>query len=437
MHYGCWHCLFSPLACHPRELSRDDGHRLLRVRASGATLIVGATVVAGVAGYGVTWLVAAVLGPADYKGFAVFWAALYLVVGSLAGLQQEVARGTRRGHDSAGSGRANVWAFGAYFAAGLFVLLIAVSPAWVPSVLGTSSLNAGAALAVGACAYILVGVVCGVLYGLQSWTLVALMIVIDGVMRLILVALALLAGWGAMELEWAAAAPFALTPLIMWVYLRRAVRGAFALDVGYRMLTWNVSRTVLAAAATSTLVSGFPLVLGATSQNETSAAVGALILAVTLTRAPLVVTFLALQSYLVVHFKARIEDNPDIRGHLAFISAAVIVATTVLSLGAWAVGEFVLVHLFGPGYAIDGAILALLVASSGLIAMLSVSGAVLLARSHHGWFTFGWVCAALATVAVMFFPLGLYERTILALAIGPACGLIVHFATMVGRRYGD
>ena len=48
----------------------------LRGGGGGALLIISATAIAGVAGYAVTFLVFHFLGPADYRGFAVFWAAL-------------------------------------------------------------------------------------------------------------------------------------------------------------------------------------------------------------------------------------------------------------------------------------------------------------------------------------------------------------------------
>ena len=55
-----------------------------------------ATMIAGIAAYVVTWLVPRQVGFAGYTVFAVFWSFMYLVVGTLGGIQQEVTRGTSR-----------------------------------------------------------------------------------------------------------------------------------------------------------------------------------------------------------------------------------------------------------------------------------------------------------------------------------------------------
>ena len=66
-----------------------------RQRSSGVSLILIATVISGAAGYGVLLFVPSVIGLADYKAFSIFWSLLYLVVGALIGIQQEVTRGTQ------------------------------------------------------------------------------------------------------------------------------------------------------------------------------------------------------------------------------------------------------------------------------------------------------------------------------------------------------
>ena len=57
---------------------------------SGLVIIGISTVIAGLAGYAVTLLVYRVVGAGSYAIFAVFWAAMYLLIGGLSGIQQEV-----------------------------------------------------------------------------------------------------------------------------------------------------------------------------------------------------------------------------------------------------------------------------------------------------------------------------------------------------------
>jgi hypothetical protein len=55
-----------------------------------------------------------------------------------------------------------------------------------------------------------------------------------------------------------------------------------------------------------------------------------------------------------------------------------------------------------------------------------VSAPAVLAKSQHFVYSFGWVAAALTTIAVMFTPLDLLPRVELALLVGPVAGLVVH-----------
>ena len=62
-------------------------------RLAGPPMLAIAAVIAGLAGLVVTSAVAVVAGAESYAVFAVFWSALYLIVGCLFGVQQEIARG--------------------------------------------------------------------------------------------------------------------------------------------------------------------------------------------------------------------------------------------------------------------------------------------------------------------------------------------------------
>jgi hypothetical protein len=43
------------------------------------------------------------------------------------------------------------------------------------------------------------------------------------------------------------------------------------------------------------------------------------------------------------------------------------------------------------------------------------------------------VGASVVTVAILFLPLGLELRAVLALSLGPAAGIVVHLAALAGR----
>lgn len=399
--------------------------------------ILAATVVSGLSGYLVTGLVAGVEGPADYAVFAVFWSALYLIVGGLTGVQQEVTRATHPCTPGSPSrARARDFAIGGAIV--VLALILASSVLWVPSVFPHDQVASAITLALGTSCYVIVSTLSGVLYGLALWPFIALMIALDGVIRLLLIAVALALRVGGLGLEIATVAPFVFVPVILWFWIRPRVVGRYQLDVGLGALIWNVIRAVVAAAATAVLISGFPLIVAGTAGAAPSSELGVFLLAITLTRAPLVVTFLALQSYFVVLFRARGAGAPSWR-LMAILIGGVAALTVILAGLAWWLGEAVFLWVFGPAYAISGGVLALLVLTSGIVAVMSIAGSALLAHGAHFWFAASWLAAAVAMVLVMILPGPIVPRSLLALAIGPATGAIIQLVgnVVVARRAGQ
>ena len=95
-----------------------------------ASTLVSATLVSGVAAYLTTFLVFRFLGSEDYVLFAAFWASLFLVVGSLGGVQQELTRATRPLSSPAEEKVSSVLVFALSIATLVAILIIATSGAW-------------------------------------------------------------------------------------------------------------------------------------------------------------------------------------------------------------------------------------------------------------------------------------------------------------------
>jgi O-antigen/teichoic acid export membrane protein len=397
---------------------------------SGAVKVVIATAIGGGSGYVLTVIAGKALGAEGYATFAVFWSALYLVISAISGIQQEVARATHPVEP--GVLRPPVARNFALFAATLILLIALVTSAfWSPAVFPTGGASLVVPLAVGLAFYAVVAVLSGVFYGLELWRFIAAMISIDGLMRLAIFSVVILFTHDLVPIAWGIVTPFVVTPALVWFFARRRVVSRFELDVGYRTLTWNVARTIVGAAATGILISGFPLLLGATSASDSRASIAALIFATNLTRAPIVIVVLALQSYLVIFFRTRLAR---VWPSIAVIAAAIagvtgVVTLLVALLGPWALGTF-----FGADYVLPAGVLAALVSSAGAVALLCATGPALLALQRHGWYTAGWVAAAAVTVGMLILPLPLTERTILALWVGPVAGLLVHGLGMLRPR---
>lgn len=400
------------------------------------SLILVATVIAGIAAYVVTWLVPHRIGLASYALFAVFWAFLYLVVGTLSGIQQEVARATRAqaGHAVWRAGRAGrASTFAVVAALSVFTIVVLSAPAWVQTIFPSQGWSLVWPLAFGTASYVFVAVLGGSLYGISQWLSLALMMTVDALLRLLAVGIALAFTSDVVVLAWAVVLPFPATIALLWLFIRKSIRGRSELDVGYAALSWNVARTVLAAASTGAMVSGFPLLLGLTSSNEPRGTVGLFILSITLTRAPLIVVAMSMQSYLVVTFRAR---TASFWRNFLRLQALVTGAGIVLAAVGWVIGPDVFGVLFPGEPRPEGWFIAVLVISSALTGGLFVAGPAVLARSQHFVYAAGWTVAAIVTVVSLVLPLDFTARTVTALLAGPIAGAVVFavYLSMAVRR---
>jgi O-antigen/teichoic acid export membrane protein len=395
---------------------------------SGLRSVLIATASAGIAALLIQTLVGASISPAEYAVFAVFWAALYLIVGGLSGVQQEIVRAS---HVDVDPVRRSASASPAVFATGsavvVFAVLLLTGLGWGPLVFGANWFEAVLFLSLGGAFAVCVAIATGTLYGAKRWGILAASIVADPGLRLVAVALALLAGGSVLQLHAAVVVSFPLVLLLIVVFRTRSHGAPVTLDVGYRRLVWNASRTLVGAVATSALVSGFPLFLGISAQDESQKALGTLLFVLTLTRAPIVIPLLALQSFLILTFS---EAGSRLWAVLMRLLAAVAGGTLVLAVLAALLAPWILEVAFGGKYEIAGTSVGLIVMSAGATAALCASGAATIARAQHTAFLAGWVVAAVITIGLVFVPLDLTARTVVALSIGPLIGLAVHLVLL-------
>ena len=175
---------------------------------------------------------------------------------------------------------------------------------------------------------------------------------------------------------------------------------------------------------------GFPVLLKATS-GDLGATGGVVILAVTLTRAPLLVPLTAMQGNLIAHFV-------DQRGAPA--ARAVAPASLVLAhrrgrrrwRPGWP-GRGCCGSGSAPEYQASGALLAWLTAGAVAIAVLTVTGAATVAAALHRAYSLGWIGATVASTLLLMLPLPLETRTVVALLCGPLVGIAVHLVALARR----
>ena len=268
----------------------------------------------------------------------------------------------------------------------------------------------------------------GMLAGVGRWTAYGSLMVTDAVIRVLIALATFLLGWGLVGFLWATVAGAVAWVLLLMV--STTARSAARLTTGGSVGTFlrGSAHSIAAAGASAILVMGFPVLLKATS-GELGAAGGVVILAVTLTRAPLLVPLTAMQGNLIAHF----VDDGRRAGRLKplLMPAAAVGALGLVGIvAAAALGPWLLRQAFGPEYQTSGALLAWLTAGAISVALLTLTGAATVAAALHRAYSIGWVGATVAAAALLTLPLDLESRTVVALLCGPLVGIAVHLAAL-------
>jgi O-antigen/teichoic acid export membrane protein len=390
-----------------------------------------ATAVTAVCGYAVVYLAARDLAPAGFSVFAVFWGAFGLVTGAANGLLQETTReirseGFENRAEVAPDRRIHPLRVAGLVGIGAATAIAGSSPLWSGRVFTQAHWLSVALLSAGLAGFCLHATLLGMLAGTNRWTQYGALMVTDAGIRVVVATATVLVGWGLVGFLWATVAG-ALAWLMM-IAASPATRAAARLLAPGSTATFlrGAAHSITAAGASAILVMGFPVLLKITS-SQLGAQGGVVILAVTLTRAPLLVPLTAMQGNLIAHF----VDERTARLRALIAPAALIGAIGAVGvLAAGLLGPWLLRVGFGPDYHATGALLAWLTAAAVTIAMLTLTGAATVAAALHRYYALGWVCATAAATLLLLLPLPLQTRTVVALLCGPLVGIGVHLAAL-------
>jgi hypothetical protein len=250
--------------------------------------------------------------------------------------------------------------------------------------------------------------------------------VTDGAIRLAVAVAAVVLGWGLAGFLWAAAAGAGTWLFMLLVSPTTRAAARVLTPGGLASFVRGAAHSMTAAGASAILMMGFPVLLKATS-NQLGVEGGVIILAVTLTRAPLLVPLTAMQGNLIAHF----VDNRAERFRALIAPALVIgVIGGVGVLAGGLTGPWLLRVGFGADYHASGALMAWLTAAAVVIAMLALTGTAVVAASLHRAYALGWVGAAVASTLLLLLPLPLDTRTVIALLCGPLVGIAIHLVAL-------
>ncbi|MCG7594439.1 hypothetical protein [Mycobacterium sp. PSTR-4-N] len=394
----------------------------------GSMVRVGAaTAVSALCGYAVLYLAARDLEPAGFSVFGVFWGAFGLASGAAFGLLQETTREVRQATAVAPGGeRTRPVRIGIGVGLGSAAAIAITAPLWAGHVFADATLLSVALLAAGLAGFCIHTTLLGLLAGLDHWSEYGALMVADALLRVAVAAGSFVLGWGLGGYLWATVA--GAVGWLLMLLTSPVTRAAARLYTPGTTATFlrGAGHSIAAAGASAVLVMGFPVLLKATS-GDLGAAGGVVILAVTLTRAPLLVPLTAMQGNLIAHFV-------DQRAHR--LRALIIPAVVVLVLGAVGVtaaavfGPWLLREAFGPEYVADGVLLGWLTAAAVMIALLTLTGAAAVAAALHRAYAVGWMSATVAAATLLALPLELEVRTVVALLCGPLLGIAVHLVAL-------
>lgn len=365
-----------------------------------------------------------------YSEFVVYWSLLFWCYGIVVGIQQETTRAVRARAVKGYTGGAPVLlvalVLGGVVAGGVAIS----SPLWSHGALPLSTWVGPALVAVGCVLYALYAAGLGAASGSGDWTGYSAVMVLDAVGRLGLVGLAAFIGARLVGVETACVAVSLLAVIILLTPRFRTTLTARS-DRSF----WPSLKACVFAMASSTasaiLVVGYPALVKMLIPNPDPADLAATMTVVQLTRAPIMLPLLAFQSVAVAAFVAK--ERPQLRDLAKPIGLVGVVGLVGAPLAAW-LGPTLLRLLYGPLYVVSRTTFAILVLAAMGIAMLTLTGTLVLALGRHGAYMAGWLLTAAVAVGLLFLPGELSAVVERSLCIAPLFGIVVHVLTIRTRR---
>ena len=435
---------------HGSSATTEDTESRTRVTAGHATGIMAASVTAAASSLLITVISARTLTVAQNKEFLVFWGFMFGIFGVISGIQTESTRAALAGRKTAAepaepSGppgpaaparrRARILATALLLGLVIAALTLLAAPAWVPSLTPSTGPLTAALIAAGVWGYAGQASLSGVLAGTRSWNLYSALMAAEALLRLLLTLLVAVVVSSLIGLEAAAAAPALVWLLFLLIPAARALAGSRA-DVGAARLTSFSLQAMLSSASWAVLVTGFPTLLEITSPGADAAEVAIVILAVSLTRSPIMIPLQAFQGVLITTI-ADAEPSRRLAG-VTRILGTLLAGGTALAAAAALAGPWLVRTVYGPRYDPSPWLLGLLTLAAVSMASLVLTGASTIALNNHRAYTLGWVLAALTAVLLLWLlPLSVSPRAVLALGLAPLSGICVHLRAIVsagGRR---
>lgn len=402
------------------------------IGASSAVGVGSASLISALVGYVVLLLSARFLDQESNTVFLTFWSFLFLLFGILSGIQTETTRAANHNGIAAPNMRNPRVGYVALTIGLGTAAILALSSRWWGSIIFGGYSVLVAVVCIAAAVYSGHVVLMGSLAGQQRWGTYSKLILSESVFRLAGVGVVILVGASVVGLAWGAASGAAAW--LFFVLLSRSSRQSFTrrADISLGAYYRTVGYACLAGAANAALVVGFPILLRISTADAEYRTSAALLMALSLTRAPLLIPLNAYQGVAITHFVSR-----RTRGMMAIAPIlGVVLGVSVLgAILAWLVGPFLMTLLLGPSYGMSGLVLAALTFDAGLLGLLTITGSLAIASGRHRAFSAGWVTATVVSFGLLWLPMDIEAKTVLSLTVGPLTGVLLH-SFFIARSIG-
>ena len=390
-----------------------------------------ASLISAGVGFAVVLIVPNVLDKAEAGLFLAFWAFLFAWFGILGGLSAETTRAVNASDASTVPAterrEPRMLPVGLGVGVGVGVLLWATSLWWAPAVLDREHAWLAVPLSCAVALFAGHATIVGILGGRLQWGTYTRLLIGDSVLRFALLVVA--AFVAATVAGFAVAASLSTVAWLIGLLFSPTLRsaGRARADVPLGLFLKRVGHACLASGSSAILVVGFPVILKLTSSEEAYALATPLLVAVTFTRAPLLIPLNAYQGVAIAHFVNNRSAGLRALAPVARLIALIAVAGAVLGalLGPWLLTVF-----YDPTYIVGPFTIAGLVLAAGMLALLTLTGALCLAVDEHRSYSAGWIAATVLAIVILLLPIDLELRAVLSLLIGPVAGLAVHYLAL-------
>ena len=401
-----------------------------------------AAIIVAIAGYVAQFLGARILGPVHYTTFAVFWAVLFIVVGTLSGVAQEVIRVSRttkiqldaQHPPDQDPSHPRIGVVAVTIGAGTSVLVFLTGLIWGPLAFGGDWLPRLVLLSLAGLFVSGTFTLVSIFAGLARWRIYSLLVALEGIARILLFALAAI--FQPTVLGFSIAAVLAFAPGVLVGLLSGPLRRETIVmrsDAPVGLSTTRILRSMAASGLSSVLLVGWPALLfaaaGANPRGATPVSIGILILLVTLTRAPLMVPITSFQNVLVARFTG--FSLVERRRWVAVGVGIVAIASVALAALAALLGPPLLPLVFGHSYHAEPGIIAALTGAAAGLGIITLTGVAAITSGGHSRYLLGWLVAiGVALLVVFLAPLPFEWATVLALVAGPLVGAAVQLGAL-------